>query len=104
MGETHVSECIVNRNGEVVFEPYCAKAFKPGLPFTEQGWGELQYLLALNVDEETALTNPSDMWDVNDGWLNPIEDLPNSAPNILNIRSPGSPKDGMRTATHHILH
>src|SRR5687767_12831328 len=98
-GETHASECIVNRNGKVLLEPYCAKTIKPRFPFTKQEWGELQYLLTLNADEETSLTNPSDAWDVDDEWCNPVEDLPDSAPNISNIRSPRSPKDGKRTAT-----
>jgi hypothetical protein len=103
-GDTHASTCIVDRNGEVALEPYCDKTIKPRLPSTEQEWRELQDLLALNAVEETALTKPSDAWDMDDAWHNPDGSLPDPAPNILNIRSPRSSEDGKRTATCHLLH
>jgi hypothetical protein len=87
-GDSHASACIAIRNGEVVLKPYCDKAIKSSkLPSTEQRWGESQCMLDLNGNEETGLSKTSNAWDVDDLWCNPVEDLPDPAPNLLDIES-----------------
>ena len=65
-------------------------------------WGDPWYLFAINIDKETSLTRPSKAWDVEDGWCNPVKDLPDPAPNILNSRSPRQTPDGKGITTDHL--
>ena len=44
-------------------------------------------MLDLNGDEETGLDRTIIAWDVDDLWCNPAEDLPDPAPNLLDIES-----------------